>query len=376
MVSKPHGGKLVTVGNLNSQSFGCRDMSLEVDSRTAVNLFLIKTGTFSPLVSFSTREDYDSILKDQRLGNGIPWSIPIILDIDPGKFKVPEGDTIILRRNGHYLAEMYVDDMWEFSKGEFCDRIFGTRDPGHPGVERTREMGSMILSGKVVGISGQDLPFNEYFLTPVQARKLFHDRSWKTIAAFQTRNIPHLGHEYLQKSALNMVDGLFINPVVGRKKAGDFSDAIIVGAYDRTLKSYYPTERVLFSVLHYEMYYAGPREAVMHAIMRKNFGCTHFIIGRDHAGVGDYYPPYAARENLEAFDDLGIEIIPFEEAVYCKACKWITTVNNCPHGEDSRIRFSASMIREKLQKGMDIPEEIMRGDEVEWIRKQDSIFVT
>ena len=139
MVSKPHGGKLVTVGNLNSQSFGRKDLSLEVDSRTAINLFLIKTGIFSPLVSFSTREDYDSILSEQRLGNGIPWSIPIILDIDPGKFGVSEGDTIILRRNGRYLAEMYVDDMWEFSKGEFCDRIFGTRDPGHPGVARTRE---------------------------------------------------------------------------------------------------------------------------------------------------------------------------------------------------------------------------------------------
>ncbi|MHB1708351.1 MAG: sulfate adenylyltransferase [Thermoplasmataceae archaeon] len=375
MVSRPHGGKLVTVEDLNSQSSGQGNLSVEVDSRTAINLFLIKTGIFSPLVSFSTREDYDSILREQRLANGIPWSIPIILDIDPEKLSVSEGDTIILRRNGRFLAEMYVDDTWEFNKGKFSDRIFGTRDLRHPGVAKLQEMGSTVLSGKVMGISDQDLPFNQYFLTPYQTRKLFQIRSWKTIAAFQTRNIPHLGHEYLQKSALNMVDGLFINPVVGRKKAGDFNDAIIVGAYDQALKSYYPSERVLFSVLHYEMYYAGPREAVMHAIMRKNFGCTHFIIGRDHAGVGDYYPPYAARKNLEGFDDLGIEIIPFEEAVYCKACRWITTVNNCPHGEDRRIRFSASMIREKLQKGMDIPEEIMRGDEVEWIRKQDNIFM-
>jgi len=376
MVSRPHGGRLVNVGKPNSVSFGHGDLTLEVDSRTALNLFLIKTGIFSPLVSFNTREDYDSILREQRMVNGIPWSIPIILDMDPEKFEVSEGDTIILKRNGRHLAELYIDDMWEFNRGEFTDRIFGTKDLRHPGVARTQEMGSMILSGKVVGISDQDLPFNEYFMLPEQTRKFFQSKSWKTIAAFQTRNIPHLGHEYLQKSALNMVDGLFINPVIGRKKAGDFSDGIIVGSYDRVLKSYYPTERVLFSVLHYEMYYAGPREAVMHAIMRKNFGCTHFIIGRDHAGVGNYYPPYAAWKNLESFDDLGIEIIPFEEAVYCKSCKWITTVNNCPHGEDKRIRFSASMIREKLQKGTDIPEEIMREDEVEWIRKQDNIFIT
>ncbi|MCL5679219.1 MAG: sulfate adenylyltransferase [Candidatus Thermoplasmatota archaeon] len=376
MVSKPHGGKLVNVGKLSPESFGQKGLSIEVDSRTSINLLLIKTGVFSPLVSFNTREDYDSILREQRMGNGIPWSIPIILDVDPEKFRVSEGDTIILRRDGHYLAEMYVDDMWEFNKGEFSDRIFGTGDIRHPGVAKMQEMGSMILSGKVMGISDQDMPFKEYFLPPEQTRKLFQSRSWKTIAAFQTRNIPHLGHEYLQKSALNMVDGLFINPVIGRKKAGDFSDKIIVGAYDRVLKSYYPAERVLFSVLHYEMYYAGPREAVMHAIMRKNFGCTHLIIGRDHAGVGDYYPPYAAWKNLEAFDDLGIEIIPFEEAVYCTACKWITTVKCCPHGEDMRIRFSASMIREKLQKRLDIPIEIMRGDEVEWIRGQEDIFVT
>ena len=375
-VSKPHGGRLVSVGKLNTESSGKGDLTLEVDSRTSINLFLMKTGIFSPLTSFNTREDYDSILREQRMGNGIPWSIPIILNIDPGKFMVSDGDVIILTRNGHNLAEMYIDDKWEFNKGEFIDRIFGTRDIMHPGVAKIQEMGSVILSGKVVGISDQELPFKEYFLPPEQTRKFFQNKSWKTIAAFQTRNIPHLGHEYLQKSALNMVDGLFINPVLGRKKAGDFSDKIIMGAYDHVLKSYYPAERVLFSVLHYEMYYAGPREAVMHAIMRKNFGCTHFIIGRDHAGVGDYYRPYAAWKNLEAFDDLGIEIIPFEEAVYCKACKWITTVKNCPHREDMRIRFSASLIREKLQRGIDVPVEIIRSDEIEWIRKQDNIFVS
>ncbi|QRF75018.1 sulfate adenylyltransferase [Thermoplasmatales archaeon] len=374
MVAKPHGGILVNLPDLKASSHDQKAQSVEVDSRTAVNLFLIKTGVYSPLSSFSSYNDYMSILQNQRLENGIPWSIPIVLDIDPSRYAISKGDLINLTRNGSILAEMLVDDIWDFDKSEFCKKIFGTNDPGHPGVMRTLEMGQKLVSGKLVSISGEPLPFSEYFLSPAQTREAFAKKSWKKIAAFQTRNIPHLGHEYIQKSALNFVDGLFINPVIGKKKRGDFRDEIILGAYQLVLDSYYAAENVLFSTLNYEMYYAGPREAVLHAIMRKNFGCTHFIVGRDHAGTGNFYKPYAAQENLLSFDDLGIEILPFEEVVYCNSCGWITTINNCPHGLDHVLRFSASLIRDKIRNKLEIPAQIIRRDEVEWIEKQDDIF--
>jgi sulfate adenylyltransferase len=217
--------------------------------------------------------------------------------------------------------------------------------------------------------------YADYTLTPKETRILFSEKGWNTVVAFQTRNAPHINHEYLQKSALALVDGLFINPVLGKKKTGDFKDEVILASYKAIMANYYPKSSVVMSVLHYEMQYAGPKEAIMHAIMRKNFGCTHIIIGRDHAGVGSFYGPYAAQEIFKEFPDLGIAPLFFKEFYYCKRCAGIASEKTCPHGEEDKLSFSGTKLRKMFSEGEVPPKEFMRPEVAQAIMKFPRPFV-
>lgn len=369
MVSRPHGGTLVNrlvkgarrerlLGEVSELPF------IELDVEEVYDLENIATGVYSPLTGFNTSEELESILYSMRLPSDIPWTIPIILDIDERLASiVGVGDTLALRYRGNPIGLMYVEDKFKYDKDEFCGMVFKTRDRRHPGVYRIyRDKSSILIGGQIEAIDLPENKYVDYTLRPIETRVLFKERGWKTIVGFQTRNAPHLGHEYIQKTALTFVDGLFINPVVGPKKPGDFRDEVILKAYEYLTRNYYPRDTTVLSIVRYVMRYAGPREAIHHALMRKNFGCTHFTVGRDHAGVGTYYDPYEAQEIFDEFPDLGITPLFFREFFYCYRCGGMANDRVCPHPDRDRIRFSGSIIREYIVRGEEPPPEIVRPD--------------
>jgi sulfate adenylyltransferase len=296
--------------------------------------------------------------------------------VDEGAIlSIREGDDVVLKYSGEPLAVMTVEEVYRFDRRLYAQRVFGTLDPNHPGVSKTLKMKEFLIGGPITLIRETHNPYEKYTLRPVETRVLFEERGWRTVAGFQTRNAPHLGHEYIQKSALVFTDGLFINPVIGRKKSGDFKDEVILAAYENLVGNYYPKNTVVLSILRYEMKYAGPREAIHHAIMRKNFGCTHFIVGRDHAGVGDYYKPYEAWDIFKEFPDLGITPLFVREFFYCRKCSGMANDKTCPHGEGHRVRFSGTEIRRMLLNGERPPPELMRPEVVDAILKFEKPFV-
>lgn len=376
---KPHGGKLVNreIPEREKERFleQAGELSIiNISEGLAKDVENIARGVFSPLEGFLLEEDYHSVLDEKRLANDLPWTLPIVLDI-PNNFEVRAGDTITLSYEKGTLALMHIEDMYKYDKREFAQKVYGTLDTKHPGVARVNHMGDRLLGGKIDLITGMETPFSKYNLKPVETRILFKEKGWRTIVGFQTRNAPHLGHEYVQKTALTFVDGVFINPVIGKKKAGDFRDEVILEAYNALITHYYLKDRAVISILPFEMRYAGPREAIFHAIVRKNFGCTHFIVGRDHAGVGDFYPPYAAQDIFDEFPDLGIIPLFFKAFYYCKKCGGVVNEKTCPHGEEHHIKFSGTKIREMLIKGQRPPEEMMRPEVADIILRFKDPFV-
>lgn len=380
MVSKPHGGKLIRRVAEDKQKEVLLEESKEmlkitVDGDTAVDIENIAYGVYSPLEGFMTKNEFENVLDEMRLPNDVPWTLPIVLDVkDKPQFR--EGEEILIQHQSNKsLAIMYVDEIYRYDKYEFVLKIFKTKDPNHPGVARVYSMGNLLIGGKIILIGKTLNPYERYTLHPAETRILFKEKGWRTVAGFQTRNAPHIGHEYIQKTALAFVDGVFINPVVGRKKKGDFRDDVILAAYDTLIKNYYNRDTVVMSILRYEMRYAGPREAVFHAIIRKNFGCTHFIVGRDHAGVGNYYGPYEAQEIFKEFPDLGITPLFFREFFYCKLCGGISNEKICPHNEIVRARFSGTKLREKILRGEKPSIEFMRPEVSEVILSFKNPFV-
>jgi sulfate adenylyltransferase len=319
------------------------------------------------------REALRAVLYEKHLPNGVPWTIPIVLDVSPRKAR-QIGETVGLWYAGRPLSLLQIETSYRYDRHELATQLFGTDDSNHPGVAKVLRMGEILLGGTVTVLGEVDTPFARYRLTPLETRVLFAAKCWRTVVGFQTRNVPHLGHEYVQKTALTFVDGIFINPVLGRKKAGDFTDEVILRAYDAFVHHYYPHERVVLATLHTEMRYAGPREAVFHAIVRKNFGCTHFIIGRDHAGVGEYYRPYAAQEIFEEFPDLGIIPLFFTAFFCCRRCVSVANEKTCPHGALERVEFSGTMLR-KLLIGRQVPGGLIRPEVAESILSTDQTFV-
>ena len=347
---------------------------LDLDPETATDAVNIATGVFSPLEGFMGASDLRSVVHEGRLSSGIPWTIPIVLDVDEEQIK-GDTDTVCLYYQGELLALLDVTEVYRFDPQEIAYHVFGTTDANHPGVARTLSRRPHLVAGVVRVVADFQPVANRYYLRPRETRSLFEERGWRTVAAFQTRNVPHLGHEYVQKSALTLTDGLFINPVIGRKKRGDFRDDVILETYEALIKNYYPSERVAMSILPTEMRYAGPREAIFHAIVRKNYGCTHFIVGRDHAGVGSYYAPYAAHEIFQEYPDLGITPIFMTSFFFCKRCGSVANEKVCPHSGEDRLEFSATVLRDLISQGR-LPEyDLIRREVAEVIQSYENPFV-
>jgi sulfate adenylyltransferase len=363
----PHGGKLVEriLGDdakceLLEKAHSLPKITLDAESVSDVNN--IATGVFSPLEGFMGREDFNHVLGHMRLSNDLPWTIPIVLDVDKdkaGTLKVGK-DVLLANEAGEAVAVLHLDEKYEYDRELMARQVFQTTDAAHPGVSRVMAMESVLLGGKVALIKETPTPFARYKLSPRETRILFKEKGWRTIVGFQTRNTPHIGHEYVQKAALTFTDGIFINPVIGKKKKGDYKDEVILASYDELIKHYYLKERAVMAILMMEMRYAGPREAIFHAVIRKNFGCTHIIIGRDHAGVGNYYHPFAAQDIFEEFPDLGIVPLFFRSFYYCKKCLSVVNEKICPHPPSDQIQFSGTRIRDMLLRGEYPSPELVR----------------
>ncbi len=367
----PHGGKLVYRINENKN---IEDMQkIEIGNEIAHDVENIAYGIFSPLEGFVCREDFENILHNMRLSNDLPWTIPIVFDLNAKYIK--EGDEIALIARNGMIATFTIEDIYKYNKKEYAEKVFKTIDAHHPGVKKVMEMGNKLAGGKIELVKEGKEKFEKYHLKPYETRILFKEKGWKEIVAFQTRNVPHLGHEYVQKTALTFVDGIFINPIIGKKKKGDFRDEVIINAYDALIKHYYLKDSAVLAILRTEMRYAGPREAIFHAIIRKNFGCTHFIVGRDHAGVGNYYKPYEAHEIFNEFPDLGITPIFFKSFFYCKKCNGVVNEKICPHGKEHHVYYSGTKIREMIKKGKMPPENMMRKEVAEIVMGYANPFV-
>jgi sulfate adenylyltransferase len=370
----PHGGKLI---NKYIEEDYDDLKSFEVLSDIRNDAENIATGVFSPLEGFMIQEDFLNVLKEGRLSNSIPWTMPIILDTEKEIAKqMKELGVVVLCSHGEKFGIMNVAEIYGYEKKNVANAVYGTTDVNHPGVNRLYKMKEFLVGGgvEIFHLKEND-EIQKFRMHPAETRSEIVKRGWKTVVGFQTRNVPHVAHEMLQKAALNIYDGLFVNPLIGKKKIGDFTDSLIINAYESLIMNYFPKNRVLFSTIHTTMRYAGPREAIHHAIMRKNLGCTHFIVGRDHAGVGNYYPPFAAQEIFNEYPDLDIIPVIFPSFYFCKKCISYANEKTCPHGVESKEELSGTMIRQMVNSGK-IPEKhLMRPEISELILKSEKPFV-
>lgn len=371
MTIQPHGGKLINriCGEEEKGELLARARELPkstLSKREISDLELLATGVYSPLQGFMTSEAYRSVVDTMHLPNGLPWSLPIVHAV-PRDFAdgLQEGQQIALvDSEGAVQGTMEVRDKFEFDPETEAKKVYRTDDKKHPGVAALFEMPPVLLGGPVtvVNIPTHEPIFQEYLLTPRETRYFFKYKGWERVVAFQTRNPIHRAHEYLQKCALEMVDALLIHPLIGETKAGDIPADVRMDCYTVLIENYYPPERAYLSVFPAAMRYAGPREAIFHAICRKNYGCTHFIVGRDHAGVGDYYGTYDAQTIFSEFEpgEIGITPIFFDYTFYCRACGHMASDKTCPHGASEHIYLSGTKVREMLKAGKDLPDEFTR----------------
>ena len=371
----PHGGKLVDrIIHGKTPNFA-NLQKLAIDDETFSDCMNIATGIFSPIEGFLTNDQYLDVINNMHLPSGTAWTIPILLDVKK-EDGIKQGSEIALVYNGKPIASMKVEDVYKYDKQELAKKVYGTNDIAHPGVAKTLAMKDLLAGGKISVLDGIQRPYQNYTYMPANTRKIFQEMGWKTVVGFQTRNVPHSGHEGLQKAALNLHDGLFINPVIGKKKKGDFKDDVIIDSYSALIEGYFPKSRAFFGILHWEMRYAGPKEAIMHAIMRKNFGCTHFIIGRDHAGVGNYYHPFAAQEIFKEFPDIVIQPLMFPAFYYCRKCFSVANEKTCPHGKEDHLEFSGTLMRNLINAGQSPPVELIRPEVFAAIKKANDPFVS
>jgi sulfate adenylyltransferase len=373
---EPHGGTLVdrrvpegeraerleSAGELPRVTLGRRALS---------DLEMISTGVFSPLTGFMGQEDYDSVVESMRLSNGLAWSMPVTLSANDEEANgISEGDEVALTNGeGYIVATMSVSDRYTYNKGREAKVVYRTDDRDHPGVAALYRQGSILLGGEVMLLDEKPnpRPFPGHYYEPEQLRALFAEKGWGRVVGFQTRNPVHRAHEHIQKSALEIVDGLLLSPLVGETKSDDIPAPVRMKSYNVLLDNYYPKDRTFLAVFPAAMRYAGPREAIFHAICRKNYGCTHFIVGRDHAGVGDYYGTYDAQTIFDEFEEeeLGITPLFFEHAFYCLNCQGMATTKTCPHQREFHVFFSGTRVRGMLRNGEYPPPEFSRPEVVE-----------
>ena len=372
----PHGGTLVDLlvpsdeaGRLEEEA--ANYPKIRVSPRELSDLEMLTVGALSPLTGFQGEREYRSILESMHLPDGLPWSIPVTLSLQDEELKQigraeavsllpPSGDTP--------LAVIEVQEVYKRERETEAVAVFGTNDTDHPGVRALYDAGDWLLAGPVrtLRLPKHDT-FQQYRLTPKQTRLAFREREWKTVVGFQTRNPVHRAHEYIQKCALEIVDGLLLHPLVGATKSDDVPAEVRMRCYEILFENYYPKDRAMMSVFPAAMRYAGPKEAIWHAICRKNYGCTHFIVGRDHAGVGDYYGTYDAQRIFEDFepDELAITPLFFEHSFYCLRCEGMASPKTCPHDDESRVILSGTKVREMLRKGEKPPQEFSRPEVAE-----------
>jgi sulfate adenylyltransferase len=378
-IPSPHGNKLIDRFVVSDKK-NMQDMyTLQVSNELRNDIENIADGIFSPLEGFVGEDDFQSIVERGRLSDGLAWTVPIILDTDEQEArKIKDAGEIALATDGNEkkFAILHIEEVYSFDKIACAKSIYQTDDIKHPGVEKMVNMKDKLVGGKVDVIKRiEQSPLRKYRMTPAQTRAEISRKGWKSLVGFQTRNVPHIAHEMLQKAALNLYDGLLVNPLIGKKKQGDFKDELILSTYIALIDSYYPKEMVMFVTLHTDMRYAGPKEAIHHAIMRKNFGCSHFIVGRDHAGVGKYYQPFAAHEIFKDYTDLEIEPLFFPAFYYCKKCLMYSNERNCPHGPEYREELSGTNMRKMVGSGEMPASHLMRPEVAKIIVSFNEPFV-
>jgi sulfate adenylyltransferase len=338
--------------------------AIELNSRAASDLLLLASGGFSPLDGFTDFETSASIVENMRLPNGVIWPFPILLQTESADVQLLRaGVEVVLRYRSQDLGFLRVQEVFAIPLRDWTKKLFATDDLAHPGVAGMLRSGDFAVAGKIQWFGDASaLGLDAHWITPRQTRAEIARRGWRTVAGFQTRNPVHRAHEYVLRTALEVTDGVLLHPLVGETRAEDIPADVRMRCYQVLLNEYLPREHVLFSVLPAWMRYGGPREAVLHALVRRNFGCTHFLVGRDHAGVGGYYGPYDAQHLLQslAADGLGITPICFDEVFYCQNCRSMASRRTCAHSAEHHLSLSGTEVRRRLRDGLPLPEEYTR----------------
>lgn len=360
----PHGGTLINrfaspqdEAKLREEAKGLR--SLTLSSREVNDLMLIANGALSPLTGFMNQKDYENVVDNMRLANGLPWTIPVVFGVDREEAPRPGTRAALYDPEGNLRGIIDVEEVFGYDKAREARNVYATEEDKHPGVAAMYERKEMLLAGEVTVLPVERDPES---MSPTETRAEFERRGWKTVVGFQTRNPVHRAHEYIQKCALEIVDGLLLHPLVGETKSDDIPADVRMKCYRVLLENYYPANRVQLSTLPAAMRYAGPREVIFHAIMRKNHGCTHFIVGRDHAGVGSYYGTYDAQKMFDNFtpEEIGITPLKFENSFYCKKCQSMGTAKTCSHDAENHVSLSGTTVRNMLRAGEMPPPEFSR----------------
>lgn len=363
----PHGGRLIDRTVSGDEAAALRERArelpaLRLSARQLSDLNLIANGAFSPLEGFMTRDEYERVVDEMRLANGAPWTIPVTLAVNVDDAPAEGSEVALYGADGALRGTMDVREVFGYDKSREARNVYRTEEAAHPGVAAVLAQGDRLVGGTVTALADEQRERGPYAFTPTQTRAIFAAKGWRTIVGFQTRNPVHRAHEYIQKCALETVDGLLLHPLVGETKSDDVPADVRMRCYEALLANYYPSDRVQLATLPAAMRYAGPREAIFHALVRKNYGCTHFIVGRDHAGVGSYYGTYDAQRLFNEFapDELGIIPLKFENSFYCRRCEAMASEKTCPHDAADHVALSGTAVRALLRAGELPPPEFSR----------------